>query len=309
MSTFAAPAAIPGTASVHQPTSHASLQAESFMLLLAQIVGETAQAAITPLPVQSAALSDPSLQATSETPDESLQLALLGLPLFPVAAASAPSHDPGAASSDQGAVLADPPHGMRWMPGADVSQALLANAAPSTDEPETATVDSRVLNEVSQPSLGAIDTAPQGRASAPPVTESARAIHVPVGHAQWADELGARLTTLVEQGRYMASLRLSPEHLGPLEVRITIHDDQASVWFGAAHAETRAAIEHALPRLRDMFEAQGMTLADAGIFAETSGDGSPTPSRAAAVHENSNEREVDATTPAPIKVGLIDAYA
>ena len=58
------------------------------------------------------------------------------------------------------------------------------------------------------------------------------------------------------------SLRLWPEHLGPLEVRITMNDDQASVWFGAAHADTRAAIENALPRLRELFASQGLSLTD-----------------------------------------------
>ena len=96
----------------------------------------------------------------------------------------------------------------------------------------------------------------------------ARPVHTPVGTPAWADEVGSRLTMMVEQGKHTASLRLSPEHLGPLEIRIAMKDDQASVWFGAAHADTRAAIENALPKLREMFAQQGLSLADAGVSRE-----------------------------------------
>jgi flagellar hook-length control protein FliK len=73
---------------------------------------------------------------------------------------------------------------------------------------------------------------------------------------------------MIERGVQSGSLRLTPDNLGPMEVRITVQNDQVSVWFGAAHADTRAALENALPRLRDMFAAQGMSLADAGVFRE-----------------------------------------
>ncbi|MBC7984066.1 MAG: flagellar hook-length control protein FliK, partial [Candidatus Obscuribacterales bacterium] len=58
------------------------------------------------------------------------------------------------------------------------------------------------------------------------------------------------------------------EHLGPMEIQITVKDDRATVWFGASHAETRTALEQALPRLRELLQAQGLTLTDAGVFRE-----------------------------------------
>lgn len=96
----------------------------------------------------------------------------------------------------------------------------------------------------------------------------ARTVHQSVGTAAWADEIAARMNVMAEQGRHTASLRLSPEHLGPLEIRIAVRDDQASVWFGASHPDTRAALEAAMPRLREMFAAQGLSLADTGVFHE-----------------------------------------
>jgi flagellar hook-length control protein FliK len=136
-----------------------------------------------------------------------------------------------------------------------------------------------------------------GAASAP--------LHSSVGTQAWHEELGTRVTVMAARGQHSASLRLSPEHLGPLEIRISIRDDQASVWFGAAHADTRAAIEHALPRLREMFAAQGMSLTDAGVSREPPREQS-TP-RQSAFAEPANETPVTLATLQ--RVGLIDAYA
>src|SRR5262249_16901551 len=90
----------------------------------------------------------------------------------------------------------------------------------------------------------------------------------PVGTPAWRDELGAQLTWMANRGIESASFRLSPEHLGPLEVRIAVRDGDASVWFGANHADTRQALEQSLPRLRELFASQGLALADAGVFKE-----------------------------------------
>lgn len=89
-----------------------------------------------------------------------------------------------------------------------------------------------------------------------------------VGSHEWAEELGTRLAVMTAQSDQTGSLRLSPEHLGPLEVQIRMQDDKAHVVFGAQHADTRRALEDALPRLREMFAASGLQLGDAGVSRE-----------------------------------------
>ncbi|HTX05018.1 MAG TPA: flagellar hook-length control protein FliK [Steroidobacteraceae bacterium] len=90
-----------------------------------------------------------------------------------------------------------------------------------------------------------------------------------VGTSAWTDELGTKLTWMAHQGIQSASLQLSPEHLGPLQVNISVHDGQASVWFGAAQSDTRAALQQSLPQLRQLFANQGLTLADAGVSRDS----------------------------------------
>jgi flagellar hook-length control protein FliK len=137
----------------------------------------------------------------------------------------------------------------------------------------------------------------------------ARPVHTPVGTPGWTEEIGSRLTMMVEQGKHTASLRLSPEHLGPLEIQISMHDDQASVYFGAAHADTRAALENALPKLREMFASQGLSLADAGVHREPPRQ-QPYPTTTSSSSGNfASEGGEQAVAAAHVRLGLLDAYA
>lgn len=145
--------------------------------------------------------------------------------------------------------------------------------------------------------------------STSPAAPEVRSLQTPVGSQAWADELGGRLTLMTEQGKQTASLRLSPEHLGPLEVKISVTDDKATVWFGAAHADTRAALEQALPRLRELFLAQGMSLTDAGVFHESPREQSATPTPLVTNVADTDAEEAVETTVTPLNVSLVDAYA
>jgi flagellar hook-length control protein FliK len=135
-----------------------------------------------------------------------------------------------------------------------------------------------------------------------------RPIHAPVGSPAWADEIGARVVMMSEAGNHTASLKLSPEHLGPLEINITVRDDKASVWFGAAHADTRAAIETALPRLREMFASQGLSLTDAGVFREPPREQPVVKNTTTSAGQSETTEEVTSVS-ARARLGLVDAYA
>ena len=95
----------------------------------------------------------------------------------------------------------------------------------------------------------------------------------PVGSAGWGDELGRQIAGLTPDSLAnpaptevkTAEFRLNPAHLGPLQVRIEMHGDQASVRFTSAHGEVREAIANALPHLREMFGAHHLILADTSV--------------------------------------------
>jgi flagellar hook-length control protein FliK len=114
---------------------------------------------------------------------------------------------------------------------------------------------------------------------------------------------------MVEQGKHTASLRLSPEHLGPLEVRITMNGDQASVQFGAAHVDTRNAIENALPRLREMFAAQGLSLSDANVSREPPRQQQNPTQASSSSSSFGGEDAATSVSAAQVRLGLLDTYA
>lgn len=264
----------------------------NFLMLLAQVVGQPAQQAVTPLPMQGA------LQGTLEG-DE---------PLSPDAAQLLPFALPFMVG--EGVLSAQASERMMGMINGQTGARAMLDVKLVTDmiqAEQAGSADAMPDGDVFRLPFGTVEGSQHKLQAAGDPTLR---LHVPVGNAQWADELGARLTTMTEQGRHAASLRLSPEHLGPLEVRISIRDDQASVWFGAAHADTRAAIEHALPRLREMFEAQGMALADAGVFHEAPRE-QPQLAEGGRVSSNGDVEASDELASAPVRVsvGLVDAYA
>ena len=130
----------------------------------------------------------------------------------------------------------------------------------------------------------------------------------PLGSAQWLEELGAHLTWMAHQGNQSASLQISPQDLGPIEVRIAVHQGQASVWFGAAHAETRQALEQGLPKLRELFASSGLALGDTGVFREPPRQAPPAIAQRHTGADNAQPSQ-------PVKLvtrvrrGLLDLYA
>jgi flagellar hook-length control protein FliK len=110
---------------------------------------------------------------------------------------------------------------------------------------------------------GVAGTASAARAaSAAPVE---RNLAVPVHERHWPTALATQVLILSSDKLQAATLRLTPEHLGPVEVRIDMHDTQVNVNFTAAHAETRAALEQAMPQLRSVLEGAGLTLGQASV--------------------------------------------
>ena len=87
----------------------------------------------------------------------------------------------------------------------------------------------------------------------------------PVATKGWGSAIGERLMWMVKGDRQAARLKLNPPNLGPLEVRVSVNQDQTSVSFLAQHAVVRDALEAALPRLREMFDQQSMQLVRADI--------------------------------------------
>ena len=97
--------------------------------------------------------------------------------------------------------------------------------------------------------------------------------------------------------------------LGPVEVRITVQDGQTNVLFGAAHADTREALEQAMPRLRELLASNGLSLGNTGVFQQAPREQGRPSALAAGRAETLTRDEAPVNTVTRRGLGLVDLYA
>jgi flagellar hook-length control protein FliK len=90
-------------------------------------------------------------------------------------------------------------------------------------------------------------------------------VPVPVNQPQWSQAVGEKVLWLAAQNVTSAEIRLDPPELGPLQVRVSVHQDQASVSFTSHHSAVREALDQSLNRLRDLFNEQGIELMNVDV--------------------------------------------
>lgn len=98
----------------------------------------------------------------------------------------------------------------------------------------------------------------------------AQRIEVPVSQPGWGDAVGSRLMMMVNGKIQSANIHLNPAELGPIEIRVNVNHDQATVHFVSNNSTVRNAIEDAFPHLKEMFSQNGLSLADANVSQQSS---------------------------------------
>lgn len=103
--------------------------------------------------------------------------------------------------------------------------------------------------------------------SLPGATAAAVTAHVaaPVGTTGFATDFANRIVLLAQNGTHSAQLSLHPLELGPVNISIQMNGQAATLALVAHHEATREAMQLALPRLQEMFQQNGLQLADAQI--------------------------------------------
>ena len=151
--------------------------------------------------------------------------------------------------------------------GAEAFQATLETFGKSSANPaqlpESAQSPISAQNGASAlaglPQNGAVLLAPAANATAQ------LQLNTPLTSSNWGDDFNQKIVWMATQREQTAALRLNPPNLGPLEVVISVSDDQATALFTSQHAAVRNAVEQALPRLREMLADSGITLGNATV--------------------------------------------
>lgn len=100
-------------------------------------------------------------------------------------------------------------------------------------------------------------------------TTLSTSIMTPLQNPGWSQQMTDQVNLMLKGGFQQADIKLNPAHLGPMEIKLSMNDDKASIHFVAQHAPVRDAIDSALPRLREMLEQQGVGLADVDVSAQS----------------------------------------
>ena len=91
-----------------------------------------------------------------------------------------------------------------------------------------------------------------------------------LGSHGWDNALGQKVLWMVSQQQQIVELSLNPPDLGPLQVVLSVNNDQASAMFVSQNADVRQALEAALPRLKEMMADSGISLGSTTVSSDSS---------------------------------------
>jgi hypothetical protein len=95
-------------------------------------------------------------------------------------------------------------------------------------------------------------------------------LHPHIDSRGWSEALSQKVLWMVTEGRQTAELSLNPPDLGPLQVVLSVDNDQASAMFVSQNPDVRQALEAALPRLKEMMAESGISLGSTTVSADSS---------------------------------------
>ena len=272
------------------------------------------------------------------TPGASLAEQLLGL-LGALPGATPSAATPAAMPANAPAALTPPPTttaaaAKPQVAGATLAAPTTAPPAPATPAPDAAKADGAFATLLSvasadgtsdmtapiatdTPVIAGRDTplptlaptpAPAGIDKLPAVPQPAL-VQPSDPRSGYGDELGSSVVWMAENRLGHAQLQVSPDHLGPIEVRLQIDGARVHAEFYSAQPDVRHALESSLPRLRDMLGQHGLQLGQADVGQRQRND---TPRAPVPGNDQSDCFPGDARPlPAAIRRarGLVDEYA
>lgn len=122
------------------------------------------------------------------------------------------------------------------------------------------------------PSLSALTTAASGASAggqSPSAAPLSPLINERPGTPAWQQTVSQHITLFARQGQQSAELRLHPEELGSIHIRLKLDDNQAQLQMVSANGHVRSALEAALPVLRAQLAENGIQLGQSSISSDS----------------------------------------
>jgi len=157
--------------------------------------------------------------------------------------------------------------------------------------------------------------------SSPLIQSPALPLQPPTAHLQapalyandFADTLGPHIQWLAGNKVSHAHIQLTPQDMGPIEVRLQLDGDQLQAQFNSAEPDVCRALEHSLPRLRELLGEHGLQLTQSNISQQSPQQRSASPQAHSADSSTAQDEDVPGATSRPQQtattLNLIDAWA
>jgi len=231
------------------PTEAAIDAAEAWLALL------QFNAASQPPTVPVTSPADPNFAGAAETP---LVEGLAGQPLMQTTGAQDAA---GTAAKTHGAVQAKQAELAADGKGLPLSESLQQEEAPT----ETALAPLPQF----QPADAAVAPQSARQIESAAAAKPSHYVPEPVNGPRWGDAVAQRVALMLGRQEQQIEMQLNPPHLGPMEVRLSLAADNASVVFASQHAGVREALAAATPKLTALLADQGIQLVNVQVASDS----------------------------------------
>jgi flagellar hook-length control protein FliK len=126
------------------------------------------------------------------------------------------------------------------------------------------------------------------------------------------EEIGDSVRWMADQKIGHAHIKITPNEMGTVEVRLRLDGDRVHADFTSAQADVRQALENSLPKLRDMLGQHGFQLAHADVGQQHQSPPQHADGRHGDGEAGGPALTGEAELPRPVRMtvlGLLDAYA
>ncbi len=146
------------------------------------------------------------------------------------------------------------------------SQNLLST---STSIFENQVIQSKINNSNQEPELVTAVNGQNLSTTPTPLVEKQTTLDLnlpmPMDITKWQTALNEKISLICRQGIQNAEIKLHPEELGSLHIKLAIIDDKMNLHMAVAHNMVKNVLESALPQLRASLEEHGITLQQTDI--------------------------------------------
>jgi len=122
-----------------------------------------------------------------------------------------------------------------------------------------------------------------------------------VHHADFEKNIATHLTWLADKSIGQAHIRVTPPHLGTVEIKLNLHNQHLHAAFFSPHSEVCQRLQESLPALQRLLDEHGLHLAQADVQQQTADSDTPpdranTPDLPTAAQQNGADNEAEITT-------------